>query len=175
MKTSELGIAFIANEEGWVPRVYDDKRGNLTVGYGHRVREHEHFPTTLTHEEGLRLLARDVRTAEDVVNARVRVPLNQNQFDALVSFAFNIGEGHFVEDPDPVKNCSVLSRINAGDYGERVETVQPDGSVVESFTGAAEAFEFWIKAYDQTLKRRVVDGRLVARRKRERDVFLKPV
>lgn len=175
MKTSDLGVQFIANEEGWrvglTDRVYVDFAGKRTIGYGHLVGEDETFDEPISHDEALLLLAKDLARVERAVNDRVGVDINQNQFDALVSLVFNIGTGRFHES-----GCTVLRKLNAGDYGERVESYEtwPNGDprLVVTYTGAVGAFQMWNKA--------TIDGRLqvsavlVRRRQREMDVFLKP-
>jgi lysozyme len=91
MRTSKHGVEFIAGYEGFVDHPYRDSGGVVTIGYGHTG------PGTgsmgrITRAHGLELLAQDVRSAEDAVNA-LGLDLTQNQFDALVSFVFNCGPG----------------------------------------------------------------------------------
>lgn len=105
---SPAGLALLQRHEGWRPNAYRDPVGIWTIGYGHRIKPGESFGT-LTHAEGVALLARDVNIAEAAVNAAVRVPLNQGQFDALVSFAFNVGVGAF-------RKSTLLKLLNAGEY-----------------------------------------------------------
>lgn len=68
--------------------------GYWTVGYGHVLAAYEAF-TTLTRAEADALLRKDVGHAAQSVRALVRVPLTHGQFDALVSFTFNLGAGAF--------------------------------------------------------------------------------
>jgi GH24 family phage-related lysozyme (muramidase) len=75
----------------------------------------------ITRDEVDRLLSRDLVQYEDAVNKAVRVPLTQGQFDALVSFCFNIGTGGF-------KRSTVVRRLNQRNY-----------------RGAADALMFWVK------------------------------
>lgn len=111
MKMSEKGLEFLAQVEGEKLEAYKDTGGVWTIGVGHISDEH------LTVLPGLKIskavsrfiLALDVAEAEDIVTRLVRVPLNQNQFDALVSFVFNIGEGQFA-------SSTMLKKLKAGDY-----------------------------------------------------------
>ncbi len=103
MRTSRAGVRFIKEHEGSVidsdgiHRIYEDQAGKLTIGYGHLIRPKElasgKFEGGLTEEEAEDLLAADLHIAEDVVNRLIKVPITQNQFDAMVSFAFNLGGG----------------------------------------------------------------------------------
>lgn len=92
MKTSEAGVRFIAGWEGWRPSGYRDVGGKLTIGYGHLVLPGEMFGT-LTEAEGLALLRKDLAIAEGAVIGSVPPCKTQGQFDALVSFVFNLGGG----------------------------------------------------------------------------------
>jgi lysozyme len=120
MKTrrlSKLGLAFIAQHEGFRSKPYLCPAGVPTVGYGHaypgrslsEVRRllAPHLP--LSREEALGFLRTDAASAENVVNTLVTVPLAQRQFDALVSFVFNVGGTAF-------KRSTLLRRLNQGDY-----------------------------------------------------------
>ena len=108
MKTSEAGIEFVANHEGWVNHVYKDIANIDTIGYGHVVKPGEAFPPIITKERGLSILASDLGFAESAVNKGVKVIITQNQFDALVSFTFNMGGGAFT-------SSTLLKKLNAGD------------------------------------------------------------
>jgi lysozyme len=66
--------------------------GVWTIGYGHTLTARE--DQTITQEQAVKLLVKDLRHAEGVVN-NYNLDINQNQFDALVSFVFNIGSGNF--------------------------------------------------------------------------------
>jgi lysozyme len=92
MKTSNKGIELIKRFEGLRLKAYQDSRGTWTIGYGHTggVKSGD----TITEQEAVELLARDLKTAEDAVNEQ-NLSLSQNQFDALVSFVFNVGTGNF--------------------------------------------------------------------------------
>jgi lysozyme len=108
MQLSMNGLNFIKRHEGFVATPYNDGYGNLTIGYGHKIRSGERF-TRISEAEASQLLAQDVAWAEDAVNSYVAVPLTQSQFDALVSLVFNWGSGNFAQS-------QLLQRLNAGDY-----------------------------------------------------------
>lgn len=107
---SQEGLNLIRGFEGFSPNVYPDVAGNPTIGYGHLIRPGENF-RTITQEQALDLLRRDVSSAENAVNSSVNVQLTQNQYDALVSFAYNIGNGAF-------RNSTLVRRLNEGNYQE---------------------------------------------------------
>lgn len=110
MSISLKGLAHIKGWEGFKANVYLDVAGLPTIGYGHLIKPHESF-TTITEAQASALLAKDITSAESAVNKYVKVKLTQNQFDALVSFAFNVGNGAFA-------NSTMLKRINEGKYIE---------------------------------------------------------
>ncbi|HOT98242.1 MAG TPA: lysozyme [bacterium] len=120
MKISFKGIALIKKLEGCRLTVYDDQAGLPTIGIGHLLTRTENVSgkiwiggepyiiyNGLTEELCIELLKQDLQVPVDTVNQAVQVPLNQNQFDALVSFVFNIGCTRF-------RNSTVLQVINAG-------------------------------------------------------------
>jgi lysozyme len=106
-KISSRGLERLKAAEGWRAKPYRDFAGYLTIGYGHKITAGESFDE-LTPEEGAQLLADDVASAEDAVNSLVSVMLTQDQFDALVMFAFNVGNG-------ALRSSTLLKRLNAGD------------------------------------------------------------
>ena len=142
MKISTTGLALVKGEEGWVDHVYSDVTGHLTIGYGHLVKLGERFPAFITLERGEQILREDLEWAETVVTSSVRVSLSQFQFDALVDFAFNEGEGSF-------KRSTLLLKLNNGDY-----------------IGASQEFPKWIYSGG------VILDALVKRREKERRLFL---
>jgi lysozyme len=105
MKTSQQGIDLITRFEGFSAVTYICPAGYPTIGYGHRVREPESF-TRLTKKQAALLLVDDVKPIEKFINGR-GWNLQQNEFDALVSFIYNVGVGAF-------KNSSVMKYINQG-------------------------------------------------------------
>ena len=107
-RTNELGVSLIKHFEGYRSEPYLDAVGKLTVGYGHLVRKGEIF--TDTSKPAMEaLLKEDMGVAEAVVKRYVKVPLNSNQFSALVSLVYNIGIGAF-------KDSTLLAKLNKGDY-----------------------------------------------------------
>lgn len=119
-KVSENGISLIKKLEGCRLTIYDDQAGLPTIGIGHLLTRTENVTgkiwisgepyiiyNGLTEDLCTELLKQDLKVPVDTVNQAVQVRLNQNQFDALVSFVFNIGCTAF-------RNSTVLLVINAG-------------------------------------------------------------
>jgi lysozyme len=114
---SDAGLKRIAAYEGWRADLYEDVAHHATIGYGHLVHlgpitaadRSGPFGKGISQQQGLDLLRSDVKRMVDAVRQRVSVPLNQNQFDALVSFTFNVGAGAF-------GGSTLLKRLNAADY-----------------------------------------------------------
>jgi lysozyme len=109
LKTSQAGMEHIKKWEGCVLKQYICPAGKPTIGIGHVVLPSEKFPEKITEKEALDLLSKDVARFETAIYKNVSVPLNQNQFDALVSFLFNVGEGGIV-------NSGVQRELNANNY-----------------------------------------------------------
>jgi GH24 family phage-related lysozyme (muramidase) len=114
MKTSSKGISLIKAHEGLRLHAYLCPAGVWTIGYGHTSAAGE--PTVvkgmrITNAEADSILRRDLAAFERGVARRVKVGLTQNQFDALVSFAFNVGLGAF-------ERSTLLRKLNAGRYGD---------------------------------------------------------
>lgn len=106
MKTSAAGINFIKMFEGYSATPYKDSAGKPTIGYGHLIKSGEVFGA-VSNAQATSLLAEDVGFAEEAVNTSVKVSLTQPQFDALVSWVFNLGAGNF-------KSSTLLADINKG-------------------------------------------------------------
>lgn len=102
---SQAGIALIQNAEGYSPFVYKDAVGLPTVGYGHLLLPGEKIKEPLLPIDAQKLLEFDVQKKERKVNSLVVVTLNQAQYDALVSFTFNVGEG-------ALSKSTLLKRVN---------------------------------------------------------------
>lgn len=109
MKTSRAGLEFITKWEGCILKPYKDIAGLWTVGVGHLIVPGDNFPpgVTITKDQALELLAKDVAKCETAIKKFITVPLNQNQFDALCSFAFNCGTG-------VIQSSSACKALNAG-------------------------------------------------------------
>lgn len=104
---SQQGIALLKEREGLRLRAYDDGYGTRTIGYGHTygVRQGEH----ITEQEADTLLAQDVDATILDIRKCVTVPLAQYEFDALVSFVFNVGGMK-------LRASNVLKHLNAQMY-----------------------------------------------------------
>jgi lysozyme len=90
MALSLEGSNFIkAHEGGFRDKEYPDSAGNPTIGYGHKLNG-ESFPDGITKDKASELFAQDVKNAVRLVNVNINVPLNQHQFDAMVSLAYNL-------------------------------------------------------------------------------------
>jgi lysozyme len=113
MSTSKNGLEFISKWEGCILKPYKDIAGLRTIGVGHLIKPGENFPdgVEITKEKALEILANDVKLCEDSIKARIKVPLNQNQFDALVSFGFNCGTGVYTLS-------DACKALNEGKYEE---------------------------------------------------------
>lgn len=107
MKTSAQGLDLLTQREGKRNDAYLDSVGVWTIGVGHTGPE-VHSGLHWTDQQVEDALAKDVHRFEDAVNFAVTVPLNQHQFDALVSFSFNVGE-------QALKTSTLVKKINAGD------------------------------------------------------------
>jgi GH24 family phage-related lysozyme (muramidase) len=92
---SRQGLDLICRFEGFSPIIYMCPAGYPTIGYGHLITEanKEQFLDGVDEDEALDLLRQDVAVAERAVLRLISVPLTQGQFDALVSFTFNLGAG----------------------------------------------------------------------------------
>lgn len=112
MKMSAKGLKLLMEWEGVRLRPYKDAAGLLTVGCGHLIQKTDKLSYPLTTTQALDLLAADVTRFETAVASSAHPPppitLNQDQFDALVIFAFNVGVSAF-------KTSSALKAINTGD------------------------------------------------------------
>lgn len=118
-----------------------------TIGYGHTKLAHKGMVITEARAE--ELLRLDTIWVEKTIATEVKVPLNQNQYDALASLIFNIGGLQF-------KRSSVLRRLNEGNY-----------------QAAADAFLMWTKQKNKTTGKMDTLNGLVKRRNEERALFLK--
>ncbi len=103
---SGKGLALTEGCEGCRLTAYQDQVGVWTIGYGHTGSDVKPG-LTITQEQAQDLLAHDVLGAAACVNRMVTVPLNQNEFDALVDFVFNLGAGAFGKS-------TLLTDLNAG-------------------------------------------------------------
>lgn len=145
MQTSDKGIALIKQFEGCKLTAYQDSVGVWTIGYGW-TKPVDGKPIragmTIKQETAERLLKTGLVSYESDVSRLVKVGLNQGQFDALVSFTYNLGARS-------LSTSTLLRKLNAGDYA-----------------GAADEFLRWNKAGGK-----VLNG-LTRRREAERALFL---
>lgn len=107
MRTSQSGINMIKSHEGLRLRAYQCPAGVWTIGYGSTYAVTQGLEISEADAEGR--LRRDLRTAERAADRLVQVDLSQGQFDALVSFTFNLGAG-------ALESSTLLRKLNAGDY-----------------------------------------------------------
>lgn len=143
MNISPEGLAIIKKSEGLRLSPYLCPAGVPTIGYGHTKGVTMKSPP-ITASDAERLLREDSAWAENAVAKRVKISINQNQFDALVSFVFNIGEPNFA-------TSTLLRRLNSGDYN-----------------GASAEFDRWVYGNGKKLPG------LISRRKEERALFNRP-
>lgn len=155
MKISAEGLRLIKSFEGYHTRLPDGRcqayqcpAGVWTIGYG--CTKGVRPGMVWTEAQALEGLDRELDEAEAAVNRLVSVTMNQNEFDPLVSFTYNLGEG-------ALARSTILRKFNAGDR-----------------VGAARAFAFYNKARNPKTKKLEVLQGLVARRAREAALFLKP-
>ena len=145
MSVSNKGVDLICEFEGKRLAAYDDGVGVWTIGFGtikypsgNRVKKGD----TCTLEQAKEYMRHDLIEFEHTVNSSVKVPLNQNQFDALVSLAYNIGSS-------ALKSSTLVKKLNLGDY-----------------QGAASQFDVWVNAGGKRMQG------LVNRRDKEKLLFL---
>lgn len=108
MKISNKGIELIRQFEGCHLEAYRDIAGVWTIGWGHTGSVDGaaiHKEMNITQHKADILLQQDLRQAELTVKKWVSVILKQNEFDALVSFTYNLGENNF-------RNSTLLQKIN---------------------------------------------------------------
>ncbi|SKA17895.1 lysozyme [Enhydrobacter aerosaccus] len=156
MIVSEEGLEFLVEEEGKEYKAYPDPGPSgypWTIGVGHTGADV--YPGLVWTDEQIReALINDAAVAGSIVNGHVTVPLTQSQFDALVSFVFNIGQGIPGQRDGFVwlrsgYHSTMLRKLNAGDY-----------------KGAADEFPKWANP--------PLPG-LIRRRAKEREMFLRGI
>ena len=128
------GVKFIANYEGYSATAYRGQDAqNQTIGYGHVIQSDENF-TSLTEAQASTLLKNDLTKYVDGVNSATdRINLNNNQFDALVSFSYNCGLHTFTESQllkDIKANAS--SDVLKDDFCNYIHTTDASGNRIES-------------------------------------------
>lgn len=107
---TQEGLDLIKQFEGFSPTIYICPAGYPTIGYGHLVRSGETY-TEITEGEAEELLREDVESAERAVLRLIDVPLTDGQFDALVSFTFNLGSG-------ALQRSTLRRKVNRQEHSE---------------------------------------------------------
>ncbi len=115
---SSSGINLIKQFERFMPQKYNDQAGHCTVGYGTLIHHgncngdtsEQPYANGITEERATELLMTRVNTTQQVLNDTITVTLNQNQFDALTSFVYNIGTGAW-------RSSTLRRLLNQGNYG----------------------------------------------------------
>lgn len=100
------GYSLIRNFEGYSPFVYKDSAGVPTIGFGHAIKRGEHITEPLIGNGAEQLLEKDVSMVAKDVNRLVNAGLTSSQFNALTSFAYNVGTG-------TLKRSTLLKKVNA--------------------------------------------------------------
>lgn len=139
MKLSNRGKILIKKYEGLRLTAYLCPAGVWTIGYGHTAGVVN--GQQISEKQANEFFDKDIKQFEDTVNSLVKVPLKQCQFDALVSFVYNVGKTAFA-------NSTLLTMLNSGNY-----------------SGAGEQFNRWVFASGKKLPG------LVKRREEEQDLF----
>lgn len=107
LKISQEGISLIKKFEGCELTAYQCSAGVWTIGYGHTKGIEEGME--ITQQEAEDMLVEELHEYENYINDNVTAPLSQNQFDAMVSWVYNLG-------PANLKASTLLKVLNAGDY-----------------------------------------------------------
>ena len=102
MKTSQYGIDLIKHFEGCVLDAYKCPAGVWTIGYGHTKDVQPGDSWSEDHADHMLLV--ELEEYENYVNTAVNVPLSQNQFDALVSWVYNLGNGNLTSSGESFNN-----------------------------------------------------------------------
>ena len=153
MKASDAALRLIKQYEGFVAKAYYCPAGILTIGYGHTGTDV--LPgMRVTQDQANDLLQKDVAKFEAIVTKAVTREITQGQFDALVSFCFNVGPGKTGAKDGLVtlKNGNPSSLLRLTNLGDKA--------------GASAEFAKWTKANGIQL------AGLVARREAERKLYL---
>ena len=149
MQVSQKGIELVKRYEGFISKTYLCPAGYKTIGFGHRTDE----MTTITEPEAENLLRRDLNKFASKISYSLeqdKITVNQNQFDACISFIFNLGFSAFIFS-------TLYKKLKQGDY-----------------EGASDEFLKWVYITKNVNGERVkirLKG-LETRRNAERDLFL---
>ena len=152
MNLSKNGEILIKGFEALRLDAYRDSAGVWTIGYGttryHDGKNVKPGDKLANADQADALFQNTLGQYQDAVNQYVKVPLTQNQFDALVSFTYNEGTG-------ALKGSTLLKKLNAEDYA-----------------GAADEFLEWDKITDPQTGEKIISDTLVKRREEERKYFI---
>ncbi|OLY45118.1 lysozyme [Bartonella apis] len=136
---SPHGLEKLKQWEGLKTKAYKDAGGVWTIGYGHTAMAGSPQPyqgQVITAAEAENILLKDLVQYEAAIENNVKVKLNDNQFAALVSFAFNVGIGAF-------KNSTLLKKLNQGDFNavptELRKWVKAGGKKVQGLVNRRQA------------------------------------
>lgn len=136
MRISSEGLALIKRFEGFSAMPYICPAGYRTVGYGHVVKDSDRGEYPLSEEEAEALLLEDVVLAEMAVRRLTDVPLEQRQFDALVSFTFNVGAA-------ALQRSTLRRVVNRGEHEsaprELMRWVYANGRILRGLVARREA------------------------------------
>lgn len=172
MKTSTTGIQMIMQLEGAIPDVYRDAVGLPTIGVGHLLSQDEissgkielsdgavlDIRQPLSYSDMHRLLMDDLTSREAAVVAAINVPLMQNQFDALVSFCFNVGNRAFTRS-------TLVKKINAGEWENIPEQFRrwnkAGGRVIEGLVNRRET------------EIAMFQGQIISNKQQQRSIYVK--
>jgi len=134
MKISENGLSLIKHFEGCELQAYKCPAGVWTIGYGHIKTAHE--GKVITQEQADEMLVEEMAEYEGYINRAVKVELNQNQFDAMVSWVYNLGNGN-------LGASTLLKVLNMGDYAgvpaQMLRWNKAGGKVLEGLTRRRQA------------------------------------
>jgi lysozyme len=152
MIASTVAFELIKKHEDFRSKAYPCPGGHASIGYGHKMHD---GPVTdddariiWSEEHAANVLRRDIIIAEQALNKKLKVVMNQNQFDSLVSLTYNIGIGR-------LNTCRWLKELNKGNY-----------------SAVPDLMKLWKNA---TIKGKLITlPGLVKRRQEEADLFMKP-
>ena len=134
MKTGTKGIELIKHFEGCELEAYKCAAGVWTIGYGHIKGVTPE--SVITQEQAEQMLVEELNEYEGYINNMVTVPLSQNQFDALVSWVYNLGGGN-------LKASTLLKVVNSGEFNGVPEQImrwnKAGGKVLEGLTRRRQA------------------------------------
>lgn len=110
MILSQSALKLLESFEGLRLQAYLDIKGILTIGYGHTGKD-VHTGLVITQDQANKLLQLDIVITETAVSHLVHVPINQNQYDALCLFAYNVGTGSLA-------SSTLLKDLNTGNMSD---------------------------------------------------------